>query len=186
MQEIKIGDMVLIDTNSVGTVLEVLPQNRGYIVALQNKKDNNLLFVLPDKVEKISKPRDLAYNTERYVEVTKEMTFDSCHNLLNYKGACSRLHGHTYKLHVTVKGIVDSRGIVIDFKELKSLVSTHVVEFLDHQYLNANMQFNTTAENMVMFFYDLLKLHIKNLDDNVYLVEVKLWETPTSFATYRG
>ena len=46
----------------------------------------------------------LVYNPNAVIEVTKEFTFDSCHQLLAYKGPCERLHGQTYKLQVTIKG----------------------------------------------------------------------------------
>lgn len=132
----------------------------------------------------------LVYNENAIVEVTKEFTFDSCHQLLQYKGACERLHGHTYKLQVTVQGKVDHRGIVVDFKDVKKKVNELIVDRLDHYNLNDKMTFNTTAENMVVYFYDLLEIYFNELSEQegryITLREIKLWETPTSFATYRG
>ena len=127
---------------------------------------------------------NLVYKSNAVVEVTKEFTFDSCHQLLGYKGACERLHGHTYKLQVTVKGTPDYRGMVLDFKELKSICKLHIVEHLDHYNLNDKLPYNTTAENMVVHFYDIIKRHLE--DTNIEVVSVRLWETPTSYAEYRG
>ena len=127
---------------------------------------------------------NLVYKRNAVVEVTKEFTFDSCHQLLSYKGACERLHGHTYKLQVTVKGTPDYRGMVLDFKELKSICKLHIVEYLDHYNLNDKLPYNTTAENMVVHFYDIIKRHLE--DTNIEVVSVRLWETPTSYAEYRG
>lgn len=126
----------------------------------------------------------LVYNKDAVVEVTKEFTFDSCHQLLNYQGACERLHGHTYKLQVTVKGTPDARGIVLDFKQLKEVVEQRIVGELDHYNLNDKLYYNTTAENMVVHFYDVVKTYCDTRDLTV--VAVRLWETPTSYAEYRG
>ena len=132
----------------------------------------------------------VVYNDRALVEVTKEFTFDSCHRLLSYNGACARFHGHTYKLQVTVEGMTNDIGLVIDFKLLKSIVKNEIVSRVDHYVLNEVMNFNTTAENMVMYFFDILADYIDKYSHNegryIKLKEVKLWETPTSFATYRG
>lgn len=134
--------------------------------------------------------KDLVPNTKAIVSVTKEFTFDSCHQLLEYKGACARLHGHTYKLQVTVQGKLNDIGMVIDFKELKAQVETRIVERLDHHNLNDKLEYNTTAENMVVDFYEMLEMAIMMIaiEEKRYisLEEVKLWETPTSYASYKG
>lgn len=126
----------------------------------------------------------LVYNPKAVVEVTKEFTFDSCHQLLAYDGPCERLHGHTYKLQVTIKGKQDSRGMVLDFKDLKEVVKWKIVDHLDHYNLNDKLWYNTTAENMVVHFYDIIKEYCEPRDLDV--VCVRLWETPTSYAEYRG
>lgn len=132
----------------------------------------------------------LVYDKDAIIEVTKEFTFDSCHQLLGYEGACKRLHGHTYKLQVTVQGKVDHRGLVIDFKDLKKKVNEMLLNGLDHYNLNDKLPFNTTAENMVVYFYEVLEDYFDMLNEKeqrfITLYEVKLWETPTSFASYRG
>lgn len=133
---------------------------------------------------------DLVYNEGAIVSVTKEFTFDSCHQLKEYNGACARLHGHTYKLQVTVEGKLDNIGMVVDFKELKTYIQEMIIKPLDHYNLNDKLWFNTTAENMVVYFYELLEKYFITLSEKeeryIAIKEVKLWETPTSFASYKG
>ena len=133
---------------------------------------------------------DLVYNEGAIVSVTKEFTFDSCHQLKEYVGACARLHGHTYKLQVTVEGNLSHNGMVVDFKDLKANVGHLIIDDLDHYNLNDKLWFNTTAENMAVYFYELLSKYFITLSEKegryIALTEVKLWETPTSFASYKG
>lgn len=133
---------------------------------------------------------NLVYNKDALVSVTKEFTFDSCHQLKEYNGACARLHGHTYKLQVTVRGKVNNIGILVDFKDLKKIVNERIIGDLDHYNLNDKLYFNTTAENMVVYFFDILDKYFRELclkeERPIFLDEVKLWETPTSFASYKG
>ena len=118
------------------------------------------------------------------VRVTKEFTFDSAHFLKNYVGPCANMHGHTYKLQVTLEGTLNDTGFVLDFKKLKDLVKRTVVDRLDHHVLNNELEFNTTAENMVVWMYDTLNKELEL--DTTSVVSVKLWETPTSFAEFSG
>lgn len=112
--------------------------------------------------------------------LSKEFSFDSAHFLTKYHGKCERLHGHTYRLRVTVEGSVQDDGMVMDFKELKTLVKAKVIDRYDHQNLNDFFD-NPSAENVVMQIW-------KDLDADlpVKLYELILWETPDSFVTYRG
>ena len=112
------------------------------------------------------------------VFITKEFTFDSAHQLKWHKGKCKNLHGHTYKLQITIQGALNKDGIVIDFGDLKKIVKEKVIEKLDHQFLNEIIK-NPTAENMVVWMWEQLEKELK-------LFEIKLWETPTSYATYQG
>lgn len=133
---------------------------------------------------------NLVYRDTAIVEVTKEFTFDSCHQLKAYEGACARLHGHTYKLQVTVEGVVNEIGMVLDFKDLKKAVTEKIINDLDHYNLNDKFVMNTTAENMVVYFYEFLNYYFKGVSHEekryIRLKSVRLWETPTSFATYYG
>ena len=62
--------------------------------------------------------------------ITKEFTFDAAHKLDWHQGKCKNLHGHTYKLQVTVVGELNKNGIVIDFGDLKNIVNNKVIEVL--------------------------------------------------------
>lgn len=114
------------------------------------------------------------------IEVTKVFTFDSAHNLEQYHGKCESLHGHTYKLEITVKGPVDDEGMVIDFLELKNIVDKKIINKLDHQYLNKVFPFNTTCENIITWIWVTLEEEFK--DRSCWLERVKLWETTTNYA----
>ncbi len=111
--------------------------------------------------------------------VAKEFVFDSAHKLKWHKGKCKNLHGHTYKLQILVEGKLNKQGIVIDFGDMKKIIKREVIEKLDHRYLNEIIK-NPTAENISIWIWEELKDKIKDLK------EIRLWETPTSFAIYNG
>jgi 6-pyruvoyltetrahydropterin/6-carboxytetrahydropterin synthase len=110
--------------------------------------------------------------------VTKSFRFDAAHKLNNYKGPCSQLHGHTYTLHVSVKGEIDQNGLVIDFKDLKEIVKNEIISELDHKYLNEIIN-QPTAENICVWIW-------KKLSGKLNLYELKLYETPDCYVVYRG
>jgi len=110
--------------------------------------------------------------------ISKDFTFDSAHFLTDYHGKCERMHGHTYKLRVTVEGEVQANGLVMDFVDLKRIVMERVIDKYDHQNLNDFFE-NPSAENMVIKFWE-------DLADLSGLYELVLWETADSFVTYRG
>ena len=117
------------------------------------------------------------------VSVTKCFGFEASHHLPEYKGACSRLHGHSYKMHVTVSGSVDeATGMVIDFNVLKDVVKEKVVDKYDHRYLN-DFFTNPTAENMVQHIFRELNMKFSKM--GLTLESVKLWQTVSSFAECR-
>lgn len=123
------------------------------------------------------------------VYCTKEFEFEAAHHLLNYDGPCANVHGHSYKLQVTVSGQVYLAGsldahdnMVLDFKDLKKIVEENIIRTHDHADLNGIYE-NPTAEVMVVKMYGEL---LKHLPRDVKIESVKLWETSTSFAEYRG
>lgn len=120
----------------------------------------------------------------REVSVTKIFTFDSAHRLDDYIGKCANLHGHTYKLEVTIKGRTDHRGIVVDFGDIKKIVNEQIIGVYDHRFLNDLMEFNTTAENMVFHFFEIIDTYLGKIVDNTpcRLMRLRLWETPTAYA----
>lgn len=119
------------------------------------------------------------------IKLTKSFKFDSAHFLQNHKGKCSSIHGHTYRLDVTVSRIGgrllvsgSDEGMVIDFSDLKEIVKTHVIEKMDHKLLNDIFQFRTTAENLALYIFEILKEQLQPLD--IKVLNIKLWETSDS------
>lgn len=110
--------------------------------------------------------------------VTKEFTFDAAHLLTDYEGACANLHGHTYRLEVTVTGELRN-GMIIDFSVLKDVVKREILDKVDHRMLNDVLDFRTTAENMAEW---MMKAIQSALPGRVYVTRIRLWETPTSYA----
>ncbi len=118
---------------------------------------------------------------QRKISITKVFTFDSAHHLNNYNGKCKNIHGHTYKLEVSVKGVADQNGLVIDFHDLDDMVKDNVLDYIDHKYLNEIFDFNPTCELLGVWIWDTLDRVLG--ETNCELEKVVLWETPTSFIT---
>lgn len=111
-------------------------------------------------------------------------TFSAAHRLYGYKGDCERLHGHNYRVEVLVASRkLDSMGIVMDFRELKSLLR-QVMSDLDHRFLNEVEPFmdeNPSAENIArLIFRNLSPL----IEKPVELVEVIVWENDSCSVSY--
>lgn len=120
-------------------------------------------------------------------EVTVEETFAAGHALRNYRGKCENLHGHNYRVQVTLQGPqLDSIGLLVDFVEVKKLIHT-VVDRLDHQFLNEVPPFdvlNPSAENIAKYFYDQISGGLGK-SAPVQVGHIQLWETDSSSAVYR-
>jgi 6-pyruvoyltetrahydropterin/6-carboxytetrahydropterin synthase len=116
------------------------------------------------------------------ISVTKIFEFEAAHHLPEYEGACSHLHGHSYKLEVEVAGVVIN-GMVIDFSLLKRIVKRQIIDIYDHQNLNAFFVY-PSAEKMVSHFVSILG-NRGVLPENAQLVRLRLWETSTSYAEWR-
>ncbi len=142
------------------------------------------------------------------IRLTKIFDFEMAHALWNYDGKCKNIHGHTFKLEVTVIGepINDSNspknGMVIDFGDLKKIIKQHIIDTHDHHLtINENSPhndlnyekvgielinrkpFQPTSENLIIEFVNIIKRH---LPDNVKLFSVKLWETANSYAEWNA
>ena len=120
-------------------------------------------------------------------EVTVEDSFAAGHYLRDYKGKCENVHGHNYRVRVTVQGEnLDSTGLLVDFIDLRQAVKTIVARF-DHQFLNDVSPFdhlNPSAENIARYFSQELEPRVKQ--NGARVQSVTIWETDNSFATYRG
>ncbi|MDG1427845.1 MAG: 6-carboxytetrahydropterin synthase QueD [Crocinitomicaceae bacterium] len=117
------------------------------------------------------------------MKIFKKFTFDSAHSLPNVPDGhkCKNVHGHTYHLTIWVERPLDEKmGWVMDFAELKEIISP-VVKELDHKYINdiPGLE-NPTCEILVKWIWDRV------IDDLEGLVKVELNETPTSGAVYKG
>lgn len=140
------------------------------------------------------------------IRLTRLFTFETAHALLHYDGPCRRIHGHSYKLEVTVIGtpLVEEEhpknGMVMDFGDLKQLVQEHIVQPFDHALVLAQESpldlleqlrkydhklvltpYQPTCENMLIDFQHRLR---QRLPGHVQLHHLKLWETQNSFAEW--
>ena len=135
------------------------------------------------------------------ITVCKTVRFDAAHVLTNHQGLCKNLHGHTYRVDVSVtQPEGDDRDMVIDFKDLKTIANEVVCDRFDHAFIyntesagereiaavvekngmrTVAIPFRSTAENLAKLFFGDLKPRVPGL------VAVKVWETADSCAEYR-
>jgi len=120
-------------------------------------------------------------------QVSVEDTFSSGHALRGYRGKCENVHGHNYRVRVTVEGSqLDSIGLLVDFTLLKQ-VMREIIGRLDHQFINDLEPFravNPSAENLAKYFYDEMQRGLNNLPPGARITEAIIWETDTSQAKY--
>jgi 6-pyruvoyltetrahydropterin/6-carboxytetrahydropterin synthase len=143
------------------------------------------------------------------IRITKQFTFETAHALYGYDGKCKNLHGHSYKLSVTLIGepITNTQnvkfGMVMDFGDLKKIVKEEIVDKFDHATvfnqttphidLGNNLKkqghhvifvdYQPTTENMILDFAEVIK---KRLPQNIHLFSIKLQETDSSFAEWHA
>src|SRR5277367_4235059 len=120
-------------------------------------------------------------------QVSVDETFSSGHALRGYRGKCENVHGHNYRVRVTVEGPqLDSIGLLVDFTRLKQ-VMREIIGRLDHQFINDLEPFRTinpSAENLAKYFYDEMKRGLTDLPDGARITGATIWETETSHAHY--
>jgi 6-pyruvoyltetrahydropterin/6-carboxytetrahydropterin synthase len=130
--------------------------------------------------------------------VTREIDFCYGHRLLNYEGKCRYLHGHNGRAVIVIESEqLDSRGMVLDFSDIKRVVSGWIDRELDHRMILHRqdpavemlqrlgeplflVDVNPTAESIAKLIFDFAA------GEGFPIVAVDLWETPNCFATYRG
>jgi 6-pyruvoyltetrahydropterin/6-carboxytetrahydropterin synthase len=130
--------------------------------------------------------------------VSREIDFCYGHRLLNYEGKCRHLHGHNGRAVIVLEAAeLDDRGMVLDFSDIKQVVSTWIDDNLDHRMILHQddpardalqklgeplflIDRNPTAENIARLIFEFTRSH------GFPVVETHLWETPRCFATYRG
>lgn len=112
------------------------------------------------------------------VVITKTFRFEAAHALPGHPGKCSRLHGHSYMLEVSVAGDLGPDGMVMDFDDLSVVVERVVISRLDHTMLNDVVD-NPTVENVVLNILESLNR------EGLHPTELTLHETATSRATVR-
>ena len=140
------------------------------------------------------------------IRITKIYDFEMAHVLKDYDGPCRNIHGHSYKLFVTVSGIPNNDirspklGMVMDFKDLKSIVKNHVVNRFDHALVISSetdsdmvesmqkhmeklilVDYQPTSENLVDNFAKIIS---SKLPEHVHLHSLRLWETATSYSEW--
>lgn len=138
------------------------------------------------------------------LKLTKIFQFEMAHAIHGYEGACKNIHGHSYELHVSVSSDctndywLPAPGFMIDFKTIKELVRSAVINKLDHclmlspnfiagqpNYASTENLFifeaEPTAENLLIYIKQALQ---QKLPDNIKLVHLKLFETKDSYAEW--
>ncbi|HOW09621.1 MAG TPA: 6-carboxytetrahydropterin synthase [Bacteroidales bacterium] len=140
------------------------------------------------------------------IRVTKEFGFEMAHALFNHDGPCRNVHGHSYRLFVTVSGVPENNpaspknGMVIDFSDLKRIVRDEVIDRFDHAFVISGcyncekpgrlremsentlvVNYQPTCENLVADFAGRI---IKRLPGRVKLCSLKLYETASSYAEW--
>jgi len=118
-------------------------------------------------------------------EISAEYSFAAGHALRGYKGKCENVHGHNYKVQVTVAGErLNSIGLLMDFVDLRATIKA-LADRLDHRFLNDLPPFdqlNPSAENLAKYFCDGLDLQVR--EQGLRVRAVTVWETDTTSATY--
>jgi len=138
------------------------------------------------------------------IRITREFSFEGAHALGGYDGKCCHIHGHSYRMAVTVSGnpIEDDnspkKGMVLDFTDLKKIVNENIIDKFDHAlvmkegallaedigrvYGNVvTVDFQPTSEMLVIHFADIVK---RLLPEGIQLHSIKLWETEKSCAEW--
>jgi 6-pyruvoyltetrahydropterin/6-carboxytetrahydropterin synthase len=138
------------------------------------------------------------------LRLTKIFHFEMAHAIHGYQGACKNIHGHSYELHVTIgtitvqKEYIPSPGFIIDFKQIKNLVNTAIIDKFDHSLILSEAflhdhptnnihdnliiwEVEPSAENILLYMQEKLS---SKLPTDIKLLQLKLFETKDSFAEW--
>ena len=118
-------------------------------------------------------------------KLTIETKFSAAHQLREYQGRCERLHGHNWKVGVTVDARkLNDIGLAMDFKDLKDVTNSFLSQ-VEHAFVNEVPPFdeiNPSSENIAKWLYDGLSVKIN--DGNLKVSSITVWESDTASATY--
>ena len=111
--------------------------------------------------------------------VRQQFRFEAAHRLPKHRGKCFNLHGHSYRIELTLDTPVNpDTGMTIDFSDVESLVQSRVLDLCDHKNFNDLID-NPTAENIVVWIW-------KRLEESLPLSAIELWEVEGCSVIYRG
>lgn len=112
------------------------------------------------------------------MQLSTTFRFAASHFLTKYHGKCENLHGHNYKVIVTIEGPVQEDGMVLDFKIIKKTVKDKVINKIDHTHLNDLLD-NPSAENLAIWIWSQIK-------EDLPLKRVEVFETEDYRCLYEG
>jgi 6-pyruvoyltetrahydropterin/6-carboxytetrahydropterin synthase len=115
------------------------------------------------------------------ITITRHFEFEAAHKLENHPGKCANIHGHSYKLEVSISGTVLPDGMVLDFSEFKDIVQKNILVVLDHKYLNDIFPV-PTAERIVVWIVNELFSLFEEI--SIGLMKVVLFETSNCSASW--
>jgi len=119
--------------------------------------------------------------------LTVEDYFSSAHQLRGYKGKCENIHGHNWRVVLSVQGeALNEIGLLIDFHELKDILK-QITGSLDHKNLNEIEPFtaiNPSSENIAEFIAEKVQEDITKINPSLYVESVTVWESQTSRCTF--
>lgn len=144
------------------------------------------------------------YKTMAKIRISRQFSFEGAHALQGYDGKCSHIHGHSYRMEVTVTGEPVSeedspkKGMVLDFTDLKRIVNQNIIDRFDHALVMSRgaalateiesaygnvvlVDFQPTSEMLAIYFAGIIS---KNLPSGLSLYSIKLWETEKSCAAW--
>jgi 6-pyruvoyltetrahydropterin/6-carboxytetrahydropterin synthase len=120
-------------------------------------------------------------------QVSVDEEFSAGHALRGYQGKCENVHGHNYKVRVTLQGPrLDSIGLLCDFTHIKRAIR-QIIAGVDHKFLNDQAPFDTvnpSAENLAKYFYEETTRQLPDSAEGARITSITIWETDATSATY--